>query len=316
MNTEAYTIRPDSGVDFSTEVQRALDARRRVHIASGSYVVQTPLRLPSGARIIADSDAVIVLGDGVCKEANDYLLSNANPISGDTDIHVSGGVWDGNNRGNPRPGGGLFADGYTGAMFHFENVEGLRIDSLCMRNAEAYHLRITGVTRFHIEEISFDSDRVRPNNDGVHLGGNCTDGVIRHIRGLSFGVTNDDLVALNADDGLNRNEVRGMQGGPIRRVRIEHLRAEGVHCFVRLLSVHSPIEDVHIEDVEGTTRNTVINCDGCRRCRVQLFDPDSPPFADGIGTLRNITIRSLRVGPATDGEHTESAGGEPLPLFR
>ena len=315
-NMDEYTIEPDSSVDFATEVQQALDSGRPVHIQSGTYVVLKPLSLPSGARIIADSGATILLGDAVCKTATDYLLSNADPDAGNTDIHVSGGIWDGNNRGNPRPEGGLFAEGYTGAMFHFENVKGLHVESLCMRNAEAYHLRITGVTQFHIEGLSFASDRVRPNNDGVHLGGNCSDGLIRDIRGLCFGVTNDDLVALNADDGLNRTEVRGMQAGPIQRVLIEHLRADGVHCFIRLLSVFSPIEDIHIEDIKGTTRNTVINCDGCRRCRVQLFDPDAPPFANGIGTLRNITIRSLRVGPAGAGEHTEATEGDPLPLFR
>jgi len=311
-----HTIQPGSSSDFATDVQKALDSGQTVRITAGTYVITKPITLPSGARLVADPGAKMKLADAVCRNANDYVLQNANPESGNSEIHVSGGTWDGNNRGNPRPEGGLFADGYTGAMFHFENVRGLHVESVVMRNAEAYHLRMTGVSDFLIDDISFDSDRIRHNNDGVHLGGNCSDGVIRDIRGLRFGVTGDDLVALNADDGLTRNEVRGMQAGPIRRVRIEKLRATGVHCFVRLLSVHSPIEDIYIEDIEGTTRHTVINCDGCRGCRVQLFDPDAPPFPDGIGTLRNITIRSLRVNTALETIPGQAPTHDPVPLLR
>lgn len=291
---DVFTLSATANGDAAAAIQEALDAGRPVVITAGTYRIERTILLPSGARIEALDGAVIRLADGACRERDDYLLKNANPAEGDADIEVSGGVWDGNNRGNPRPDG-LFADGYTGTMFHFENVDGLRVANLVMQNAEAYHLRATAVRNFTIESIAFASECVRHNNDGIHLGGECSDGVIRDIVGLHAGVTADDLVALNADDALDRNEVRGMRSGPIRRLRIEHLRAEGCHCFVRLLSVYSPIEDVEICDVEGTCTGSAINCDAARGCRVPVFDEADPPFANGVGLLKNVTVRRIRV---------------------
>ncbi len=59
------------------------------------------------------------------------------------------------------------------------------------------------------------------------------------------------MVALNADEALGRAQNLGLACGPIRRIRIEDVRAESCHTFVRLLSVRSVIEDVEIDGVFG-----------------------------------------------------------------
>ena len=284
-----FGVRGDGVTDDGEAFQRALAAGPgRVKVPAGNYLIGRCLRIGSGVRLVLDAQARMRLADGVATTPDDYLLSNANPATGDTDIVIEGGFWDGNNAGNARPTG-LFDYGCSGALMHFRNVRGLRVTDVELHNAEAYHLRMTEVYGFHVERVRFSATRVRHNNDGIHLGGHCEDGVIRDIKGLHAGVTGDDMVALNADDALLRTEVKGMTGGPIRNVVIENIEAQGCHSFVRLLSVFSAIENISIRGVRGTCEVAAINCDAARGCRVQVFDEKAPPFPNGVGFLKNIT---------------------------
>ncbi len=282
--------------DSGPAIQRGLDDSTPVlELPTGLHLVGRTLRIRSGKTLRLAPGAVLRWMDGAGRDPGDYLLTNANPAGGDRDIVVEGGEWDGNNAGNPRPSGSLFAMGYTGAMLHFENVRSLTLRGLHLRDAEAYHARFTRVRDFLIEDICVSATRLRPNNDGIHLGGHCEHGVIRRIRATQSGVTGDDLVALNADDSLERTEVRGMTCGPIRDIRIEDLEAEGCHTFVRMLSVFSPIEDIDIRGVHGGCEVSALNCDAARGCRVPLFDEARPPFSNGVGLLRNIRARDFHV---------------------
>jgi hypothetical protein len=295
----------DGTSDAAEALQRALEGNEAIRIPAGRYLIGRTLRVPSGRTITAEDGAHFILADGAAPTQDDYLITNADHAGGNQNIHIRGGIWDGNNVGNPRPGPSLTARGYTGAIMHFQNVAGLEVSELEVRNAEAYYIRLTRVNQFTISDISFGADIVRPNNDGIHLGGFCEDGVIRRLRGLRPGVTGDDMVALNADDASERTEVFGMANGPIRRIRVEDVEAEDCHSFVRLLSVWSPIEDVSIRAVRGTCSVAAINADAARNCRVQVFDPAHPPYADGVGLLKNIHATGFRVARS-------SPGGTPL----
>ncbi len=291
-----YGARGDGLSDDGEAFQRALAAGPgTVTVPGKNYLIGRVLRIGSGVRLRLDPKARLRLAAGVAKTPDDYLITNANPATGDADIVIEGGCWDGNNAGNTRPPG-LFDYGCSGAMMHFRNVRGLRLTNLHLHDAEAYHVRLTEVRGFQVEKIRFSADRVRHNNDGIHLGGHCEDGVIRDIKGLHPGVTGDDMIALNADDALTRTEVNGMTSGPIRNIRIEDIEAQGCHSFVRLLSVFSPIENVSIRGVRGTCEVAAINCDAARGCRVQVFDEKTPPFPDGVGFLTNINAEDFLVG--------------------
>ncbi len=287
-----FTIQgPDADAAFQ---QAFASGQKMIVIPKGSYTLTKTLRIPSGVTLQADPEAIITLADGAAKTADDYLLTNADHEAGNADITIEGGIWDGNNRNNRRPSG-LFAAGYTGTMFHFQNVKGLTLKNLTLKNAEAYYTRYTHVDDFHIEDIRFDSNNIRPNNDGVHVGGNCSNGTIRNVHCLSPGVTGDDLVALNADDALTRTEVRGMTNGPIGPLQIDGLQAQGCHTFVRMLSVWSTIHDITIRNVRGTCVNAAINADAARGARVPVFDEKHPPFPDGVGLLENIDAADFQV---------------------
>jgi len=280
--------------DAAPAIQQLLDRRGSIHLPAGRYLIGRTLRVSGGTRLSLDPEAILLLAGGAAATPDDYLLANAHPESGDEDIVIEGGQWDGNNLHNARPPG-LFDYGCSGALLHFQNVRSLRLSGLHLRDAEAYYARFTHVSGFHIASIRFSSSRIRPNNDGLHLGGNCENGLIRDIRGLHPGVTGDDMVALNADDALTRTEVRGMTCGPIRNISIEDIEATGCHSFVRLLSVWSPIENITVRNVRGTCEVAALNCDAARGCRVPVFDESAPPFPDGVGLLRDIDASDIAV---------------------
>ncbi len=290
-----YGTSGDGISDDFPAFQRALDDARggMLRVPPGTYRIGGTLRLHSGTHLACEQGATIRWADGAGKSPDDYLLA-AGGAAGASAITVSGGVWDGNNPANRRPED-LFAESHTGAVMHFENVQDLVLRGLRVHDAESYNIRLCGTRDFVIEDIVFSSCHIRPNNDGVHLGGGCEDGIIRRISSADRGVTGDDMVALNADDALSRTEVRGMACGPIRNIRIEDLRADGCHCFVRLLSIWSEIENVEACGIRGSCEFSAVNCDAARACRVPIFDAATPPFPDGVGMLRDILIRDVSV---------------------
>jgi hypothetical protein len=279
-------------------LQRALDVGPGVVIVpEGTFSIGRTIRIGSGRHLKLEAGARLRLADGAARTPDDYLLTNADAEN--SDLTVEGGLWDGNNASNPRPKG-LFDFGYTGAVFHFRGVTNLRLSDLQVQDAEAYFIRLTGTQSFHIEAIRFSSTRRRPNNDGVHIGGNCKNGFIRNIKGMNPGVTADDLIALNADDALDRTEVKGMTSGPICNISIERLEAESCHSFVRMLSVLSPIENINVRDARGTCEISAVNCDAARGAKVPLFDEKRPPFPDGVGMLRNVSIEDISVAKSVN----------------
>lgn len=171
---------------------------------------------------------------------------------------------------------------YGGVVLNFSKVRNLAIRGLTVRNPESFSIRLGRVTDFAVEDIVFDQARARPNQDGVHVGGFCERGIIRHLSVSSPGGTNDDMVALNADDDVRRHFNRGMECGPIRNIRIEGLDAANAYTFVRLLSRENPIENVAIDGIRGGCRTNVLNLDRWR-------------FPPGGGKIRNVSVRNLHV---------------------
>jgi hypothetical protein len=173
-------------------------------------------------------------------------------------------------------------------------VTNLSLQRCTVRDAEAYFIRLGEVRDFLISDIRFESPNLRPNQDGIHVGGLSENGIIQDLRGVGVS-TNDDLVALSADDALQRAQNLDLKCGPVRNIRVENLKADSCHSFIRLLSVHNPITDIKIKNIEGGCRCMAINLDGCRECRVKLFDPTDPKYQNGVGDTTNLVIKNLRI---------------------
>lgn len=294
--------------DDAPAFQAALDAGpARVVVPYGTYRLGSGLRIGSGRHLLVHPSAWLRFAEGAGAGPDDFVLTNADHASGNRDIRIEGGVWDGNAPGNPR---GPDAPGsHTGVMLNFTGVAGLTLRGMTLVDSESYFVRLGRVRDFLIEDIAFDIKHLRPNQDGIHVSGHCEDGIIRRIRGMGLFTPNDDMVALVADDALQRAQNQnGAFNGPIRRIRVEHLRAASCHSFLRLLSVDNPIEEIEISDVAGGCHCSAINLDACRECRVQLFAEADRP--DGVGAIRNVRASDFSVFKAAARSH------QPLIDFR
>ena len=281
----------DGLTDDAAAFQRALDECGGVlYIPAGTYVVGRTLKIGSDTAIRAEAEAVIRLADGALKGRGDYLLAGAGE-----NITIEGGVWDGNAPGNRRNEEDMFApENFTGTMLHFRGVKGLTLRGMTLRDPECYYLRLCEVSDFLVEDITFDSPHLRPNQDGVHLGGCCERGVIRRLRGL-HGSPNDDFVALNADDCLTRLQNRDLVNGPIRDIVVEDVEADFCHTFVRIVSIESEVSNIRVSNVRGGCENFAINMDAMRYCRTPFFVPDDPCYTQGVGRASDVHFRDMTI---------------------
>ena len=87
-----------------------------------------------------------------------------------------------------------------GVGMSFVQVRKLTVRNVTMHNNESFAIRVGEVDRFLIENVLLNHTVIRPNQDGIHVGGFSENGVIRNISAKGAGVPNDDMVALNADD--------------------------------------------------------------------------------------------------------------------
>jgi len=286
--------------DAAPALNRLLAQGGTVRIPQGEYRVTTPLLIPSGTTLIAHPQARFLLLPERPLRAHECLLSNANDLKGgDHDITVTGGIWDGVNTCPYNKKQDIFdLNGYSGTVLSFFGVKGLTLRDLTVANSETYNIRMACVEDFRIEDISFVSDVVGQNQDGLHFNGGCHRGVVRRIRALSKGQTNDDLIALNADDSMLRVENVGMIRGDITDIDFEDLYAQDCHTIIRLLSVDHAIRDITIRNVYGGFRCYAINADAARYCRTPLFREEDMP--DGVGEISRVTISGMTCRPTVD----------------
>ena len=271
------------------------DGKRRLFVPAGRYLMGSALVIVSGTEIVADENAYFVLAPGAQKGRRDFLVTNSADDGVASDISIRGGVWDGNSMNNSR-GDDLFDPAATsGALFSFRGVRNLSLTDMKLKNPLCYYLRFCEAEDVKIENIVFESEDLHINQDGVHLAGFCRRFTIRNLRGKN-GSPGDDFIALNADDCLTRQESFDMVNGPQSDILIENISADECHCFLRILSVESPVENVTVRNVSGFCRGTAVNMDAARYCRMPLFKPDDEICKNGVGNLENVLIENVRAG--------------------
>lgn len=291
--------------DDGALLQSLLDSGvRDVYIPAGQYKILRTLRLPSGTHLTADPAARIFHAGDLPKRAGDFLLTNQaalTPGATDSDVSVEGGIWD-----------GCFGQGYndkardlfdpaaaSGTCLNFVRVQGLTLSHITVVNSVVYYIRLGEVTDFRITAVSFASDRTSYNQDGIHLGGGCRCGIIDGVRALTTGQTNDDLIAFNADDSIDRLENRGLICAPIEDVTVRNVYAADCHCIIRLLSAFSAIRRVRVEHVTAGTRGCAVNIDAARYCRVPITRDEDHP--EGVGELDDVVMTDFTFWSTTGG---------------
>ena len=287
----------DGVADDRAAIQAALSSGARgVYIPTGRYAVSGTLFVGSGTHIKAEPTAAVILAGKTRRRRGDFLLSNSDTRGGNTDITVEGGIWDGNNTApeNDKP---EITDmqGYSGTVLNFVGVKGLTLRSLTVANSTTYYIRMCRIADFLIEDIDFVSDAFGYNQDGLHFGGDVRRGRVKNIRALSMGQTNDDLIALNADDSVERVENLDLVRDDIEDITFENIYAESCYTVIRLLSVTAKIRNISFKNIYAGYRNYAINGDAARYCKMPIFKDEDYPH--GVGCVENLHIENFVVRP-------------------
>jgi polygalacturonase len=245
----------DGVADDTKAIQALLDSKAKtVYLPEPKvcYLISKALRIHSDQTLKLDPNTVVRLADN----AMDYLLINSDRENGNRNICIIGGIWDGNNihqtcpyRHKDRGEGGLKK--YMGNVIFLMNVENLRLEGLTIKDPETFGVHLAKVRKFTVKDITFDYNMELINEDGIHIKGPSSEGFIQNLKGN----TNDDMVALNADDQPMFEPSRG----PITDIRIDGLYADNGFTAVRLLSGGSPVKRVHISNIYGSFRCNVIS---------------------------------------------------------
>lgn len=296
--------------DDSAGIQEALDSRAgTVYLPKpkNCYLISKTLKVHSEQTILADRYARIKLAD----QANCLLLMNADQDSGNNGISVIGGVWDGNNLNQTREN--LRVDSYdpkryVGVVIQFRNVKDLRISELTIKDPETFGVQLGKVDRFTVEDITFDYNLLRSSMDGIHCNGLCSNGKICNLKGI----TNDDLVALNADDGAWAESMRG----PIHNILVDGIYSENGYTAVRLLSAGSLVSRIRISNIFGTYRYNAVSftdynvhhgeprvfedvvIDGVFVSKVWVGEPSRDKLTEQLAPIRilsGVTVKNVHI---------------------
>ncbi|MBS7262724.1 MAG: hypothetical protein KIG36_03870 [Eubacteriales bacterium] len=284
----------DSAHNDAAALQAALDSgERELYVPAGKYRIDGTLKLHSHTYLRCHPEAYFILADGAGRDGDSYLLT---ADQGAEDITVYGGHWNGNGPNNCRSTEG--DNPYRGILISFTDVKGLRLSNMVIRDSEAFHVRLSYVRDFVVENITFDDHFIKWTQDGIHLGGGCENGLIRHIRAVGVSSANDDLIALITDlDPLNMSPddpIWGQRAGDIRNIEICDVEAQNTFSFLRLSPNKHTIENVHVHDVRG----------GCHYIGVQMeispyirdrYEQFPPEEFYGKGVVKNVRLTDWNI---------------------
>ena len=284
-------IKGDGVNDDASGIQALLDSGAgAIYLPKpkNCYLIGETLRIHSNQTLRLDRSALVRLKPNAAK----VMLSNISHETGNENISVEGGIWDMDNLNQPlteyqqmRKGKPSYEESYyAGILMRFNNVKNLRLASLTLKDPVTFGMQLGRLRQFTIEDIVFDYNLKRSNMDGVHLNGDCRWGFIRNLTGA----TNDDLLALNADDGGWAEMTRG----PIEDISAEGIFAENGYTAVRLLSAGSPIRRVKLANIFGSYRVNVVSFTN------HNVHPGAP------STFEDVTIDGVFASKAGDGKQS------------
>lgn len=269
---------PGGAVDATSYLQQALDSGQpvlidEVFLTSGNEV-------PSGTVLVFHGRGKLKLADN----ANRPVLQNTNwnkagwggaTYGIDRDIYIEGLSIDGNDANQVHHlTTGPYAGEYVSGV-RFFGVTNLKITNSTISKTRTFGIWCAAILNGTFHNIRFDQTMTGTpdNQDGLHINGPALNLDIRNI----FGSTNDDMVALNADDGaLGAN----VTAGDIRSALIDGVYPVACLNGVRLLSATSRMDQITVRSVKGSTRDVAVN---------------QSPYGLGAGNVGTLTIDDIDV---------------------
>jgi hypothetical protein len=307
-------------MNVTSAIQAALDCgARRVIFNAGATFVTSGNEVPSSRHLVFEHGSRLKLADGASRPALqnvNWKLADrgGNTYGVDTDITIEGLYLDGNEAMQLHTGTGAYAGEYTSGI-RFFGVTNLVLKRMVIGKARTFGIWCASIDGLTAQEITFDQRMTGApdNQDGLHINGPARVLDIRSIRGS----TNDDMIALNADDGaLGAN----VSSGPISDAMISGVYPNGSLNGIRLLSAASRIDRIRINDVVGTCRDPAINLssygmgagnfgmvsiDGVScQCSNALAGPDYYGVIVLDNNIENIVISNVQRSRALDDRAT------------
>lgn len=270
--------------DFSKAINSLLNSgQTRIDIPKGKYIINDIIYLVDNTYLNFSKNAYVICKKGFKDWA---VFTNKDKENGNKNISIIGGNFDGNALENPRNG---IYDDFTAIFFAFNKVDGLVIKNMMVKDTVSYHFRLGEVSNFIIKNIKFMDEYSPINQDGIHMGGGCKNGVIKNIYAKP-GSMGDDLIALNADDIFTIPVNYGMKDLPISNIHVSNVYAPNCWTGIRLLSYKEEISNCSFKNFVIGYRTLVINMDGDR--------PDvifkTSEYPNGVGNLKNITFKNFK----------------------
>ena len=214
-----------------------------VRIRPGVYRLRTPLRISRGGlRLLVSRNAHMV--------AKETLSSFLEIEPGIRDVTMRGGRW-------------------SGAGFVFEDASSLHIEDTVVESPSGDAIRLRAVRDFAFRNLRLSPQA--PGHAAIRIGAFCRDGT---LSGIHASIP-DSGAALSIDaDAADSAEER--DHGPVERIRVRHLRAEGPGTAVVLRSTRSTIRIVHGAGLDARRSGTAI----------EAVSSDIPPISGNIDDVQ------------------------------
>lgn len=303
MTRKIISLPPPDSSDQFQKIQEVLNGGNVcLELPPGLFHVSGTLRVFSNTVIKATPETVIRRMDKSMHSREDCVIANSDEYgAGNENIELDGGIWNANNPENPRGNNPDSPDdSYGGWGLRFNRVRNLKIKNLTVANADSYFIRMCNIRDFEISNICFYSVCFRCNQDGVHLNGNCFHGKIKGVYGISPYTPGDDMIALNAYDGM-RILNQGVDLGPIEDIQIEDIEANSVYGFVRILTKEGcPVRNISLRNIRGGVRYLLLNAN--------VWGEASP----GDGLIENVDFSDINVYKSPQWSDSDMYNDHPL----
>ena len=250
----------DTFHDDTSIIQSQLDQRGLVFITEArTYLISRTLIIRSHTRLVSAPGVVF----RAAPNSRCALIENEHfaTTGRDEDIHIEGGVWDGNcdERGLDafeetadynRLGFAYDPAVFKGKLIRFAHIDNISLEKMTVKDPVSYGIQIADTRHFITRDIIFDYNHHFGTTDGVHINGPAEFGLIENI----MGTTNDDMVSLTTVDEAHAEVTRG----PIKNVEIRNISATDGYSGVRILSCGEPLLHVRVSGVYGSYRHNAV----------------------------------------------------------
>lgn len=247
----------DGVTDDTAAIQAALNAARQVIFPANRTYLIYGCQIPSDTHLVFEANTVVKLGDNANRPAFQNTNWQSTGWNGatyglDKNITIDGLYLDGNQANQARIGTGIYAGEFTTGVRLF-GVTNLVLRNITIYQSKTFAFWLCAIRFLTAHDIIFDQflGGLPANQDGLHINGPATSLDIRNLQGT----TNDDMIALNADDAYLGIQVTN---GPIIDVVVDGLFPSNSLTGIRMLSGVSRMDRIIITNVVGTTRDAAV----------------------------------------------------------